>query len=91
MTLQSTQQAVFDVKCLFVFFFCPFVELSMRYVYNNTFLRFISLTCLHMLSDPNVCFVFSPFSLMSGVKNNVGRGINIALVNGKNNYCTLSV
>lgn len=23
------------------------------------------------------------FSLMSGVKNNVGRGINIALVNGK--------
>lgn len=23
---------------------------------------------------------------MSGVKNNVGRGINVALVNGKNNF-----
>lgn len=28
---------------------------------------------------------------MSGVKNNVGRGINVALVNGKNNYFTLQM
>lgn len=28
---------------------------------------------------------------MSGVKNNVGRGINVALVNGKHNYFTFQM
>lgn len=51
-------------------------------------LHCICVTCVHILSNSNE-FVFFSCSLMSGVKNNVGRGINVALVNGKNNYCTL--
>ncbi|XP_029912330.1 protein FAM3A-like [Myripristis murdjan] len=71
---------------------CPQKHLAFRLVSETGFKSVWGAECKYSLSVPHLfgsgfslgplIFVDTPSVLVSSVKNNVGRGINIALVNG---------